>query len=324
MSKRNDIPSLEEYSQYDDPLVRREIRASYRSLIDIAHQNKDELIKPASKGLSNLLEETESLFDKVRHTREAVLDSNLLLSVASLGSEQAKQLQTDFVTFDPQVFTDKLVQLMVPKTLSSLHHEDEDEDDAMKRKLDSLNWNLLAKKCSGYFKRAPTVDFMLGPLIIEVKKKPAREGNNRRNEKFDLSQKVAPEEISKVEEQEEATTKEVERIYSVLRKVTKEGTQAIGLFEFITDPASFGATVENLFHLSFLVKDGKARIDLDENEQPTVCKSDPYHESHCKEIVVQKQIIMPLSIEDWKEIIEVYDIKEATVPKRPELNRKQR
>ena len=45
----------------------------------------------------------------VRHTREAVLDSSLLLSVTNLGSEQAKQLQTDFVTFDADEFADKLV-----------------------------------------------------------------------------------------------------------------------------------------------------------------------------------------------------------------------
>ena len=45
----------------------------------------------------------------VRHTREAVLDSSLLLSVTNIGSEQAMMLQTDFVTFEPMTFADKLV-----------------------------------------------------------------------------------------------------------------------------------------------------------------------------------------------------------------------
>ena len=48
-------------------------------------------------------------FFLVRHPREAVLDSNLLVHVTNLGSEQAKQLQTDFVVFDPDVFVQKLV-----------------------------------------------------------------------------------------------------------------------------------------------------------------------------------------------------------------------
>ena len=42
-------------------------------------------------------------------TREAVLDSHLLVVVANLGSQQAQQLQTHLITFDCDVFVEKLV-----------------------------------------------------------------------------------------------------------------------------------------------------------------------------------------------------------------------
>ena len=37
---------------------------------------------------------------------------------------------------------------------------DEEQDEDRRMILDSLDWKKLDKKCAGYFKRAPTVDFM--------------------------------------------------------------------------------------------------------------------------------------------------------------------
>ena len=36
--------------------------------------------------------------------------------------------------------------------------------------------------------------------------------------------------------------------------------QPINFFKFVIDPACFGSSVENLFHVSFLVKEGKVAL----------------------------------------------------------------
>lgn len=315
---RDENKTLEEYSEYDDPLIRREIRSSYRGLIDVTQKNKDELVKPESTGLQSVLDQAEDLFGKVRHTREAVLDSSLLLSVTNIGSEQAMMLQTDFVTFEPMTFADKLIEFMSPKRLQALQaREDDDDDDEeiLRHKLDSLEWNRLGDKCAGAFRRTPCVDFMLGPLVTEVHPKQ-RKKTVRKDDKMDASQKVAPQEISKAEEQEEATTKEVERIYGILKRITKDGTVPIYLVKFITDPNSFGRTIENMFHLSFLIKDGKARLDTDNDGLPTVCKSSPYREQDYQESIQHKQIVLCQSMAQWRDLVAKYNIKEPVIPAR--------
>ena len=56
--------------------------------------------------------------------------------------------------------------------------------------------------------------------------------------------------------------------------------EAIYYFQFVVDPTSFGRTVENVFYVSFLVKEGKVKIFYDEETRlpkivPVKAKRDP-------------------------------------------------
>ena len=53
-----------------------------------------------------------AFYSSVRLTREAVLDSHFLVLASNLGSQQAQQLQTHLVTFDPDTFVQKLVSVV--------------------------------------------------------------------------------------------------------------------------------------------------------------------------------------------------------------------
>jgi hypothetical protein len=50
--------------------------------------------------------------------------------------------------------------------------------------------------------------------------------------------------------------------------------QKINFFEFVVDPQSFSQTIENIFHFSFLIKDGQAGLKV-ENDTPFASPAQP-------------------------------------------------
>ena len=61
--------------------------------------------------------------------------------------------------------------------------------------------------------------------------------------------------LSKFNQSEEVTTREVENALVILRKTyNKHDRYPICYFEFVTNPTSFSQTIENVFHTSFLIR----------------------------------------------------------------------
>lgn len=66
------------------------------------------------------------------------------------------------------------------------------------------------------------------------------------------------------------TTSLVRNIATQLQKVG--GSKGVNLFRFVINPHSFSNTVENLFYVSFLIREGTASLDDDEEGEPILCK----------------------------------------------------
>lgn len=293
----------------DDPTRRRELRSRYRDLINSVQQNREDMLSPANNKLTDVLEEANKLFANVRQAREAALDAHLLVLATDLGKEKASQLHADGSAFDLAAYAEHLLTFMGINRLDG----DEDEDGGPRGYLPQDAWLRLGKRTAASFRLAPSFHFMLGSFEAEPQQRIRVERQRRVHTKE--AKRMMPTQLNKMaESHQEATEKEVERILGCLQSYFADDPDSpISYYEFVIDPTSFSRTVENMFHTSFLVRDGLAKIFLDNEKLPCIA---PVEDGEVEPggSITRQQCIISISPAEWKEIIRVFEIKDALIP----------
>ncbi len=108
------------------------------------------------------------------------------------------------------------------------------------------------------------MDFVLGPLEIVPK---ARKGVQRRQEEAP-AERTAPRALQQTDLQQNAGRESTSAIIKVSQLLKQQGPNGVCLFRFAVDPHSFVNTVENFFHVSFLIKENKASLTLSPKATP--------------------------------------------------------
>lgn len=169
---------------------------------------------------------------------------------------------------------------------------------------DVMNWEWLGRQaCFPYNLRPPVPGFLLGPLSVQ---KRFRKQTQRRErmQKRDPKDAIRPEEL-KARDMEQVESFNLTMLCKNIRTLLADkmitGTRALEMentddmstdelkatmakhgladdggvpfFNFFVNPKSFGQTVENLFYISFLIRDGSAGIGSDVHGLPTLRKS---------------------------------------------------
>ncbi|XP_032502451.1 EP300-interacting inhibitor of differentiation 3 isoform X2 [Phocoena sinus] len=278
----------------------RSIRKQYRQLIFNVQQNRDDIVNTASESLTEALEEANVLFDAVSRTREAALDAQFLVLASDLGKEKAKQLNSDMSLFNQVAFCDFLLIFV------GLNWMEDDGHDALSDCDDNIVrsfWETVQKEATSWMLQAETLHFIFGSFKSEPSARKRRLEHRKRVHRME-------------ESNQEATEKEVERILGLLQTYfQKYPDTPVSYFEFVIDPNSFSRTVENIFYVSFIIRDGFARIRLDHDRLPILEPININHvgegndsSSHCR-----KQGVISLSLQDWKNIVATFEISEAMI-----------
>uniref|UniRef100_A0A2K5CG18 Non-structural maintenance of chromosomes element 4 n=2 Tax=Aotus nancymaae TaxID=37293 RepID=A0A2K5CG18_AOTNA len=292
----------------------RQIRHQYRALINSVQQNREDILNAGDK-LTEVLEEANTLFNEVSRAREAVLDAHFLVLASDLGKEKAKQLRSDLSSFDMLRYVEALLTHMGVNPLEAEELiRDEDSSDFEFIVYDS--WKISGKTAENTFNKTHTFHFLLGSIYGEF---PAPKPRIDRPRKVPTvrEERAMPAQLSRMEEShQEATEKEVERILGLLQTYFREDPDTpMSFFDFVVDPHSFSRTVENIFHVSFIIRDGFARIRLDQDRLPIIepVNINEENEGFEQNTQVRNQGIIALSYRDWEEIVKTFEISEPVI-----------
>ena len=221
---------------------------------------------------------------------------------------------------------------------------DDDEDDTG----EALDWDYLGRNaCFLYNSRPCLTGFLLGPLSLQ--KKVRQQTQRRARERANPADALRPIALGDedLELQESANLTEIcTEIASILSKVQAEGQAAadeaydesmepdefqamlrshcvaddglVPLFDFCVNPQSFGQTVENVFYISFLIKEGAVGLGFDSRGLPTLGRSNQKSVGERQE-AARNQAVLKLDFETWEGIIKQFGIKQSIIPHRDEV-----
>ncbi|XP_011611346.2 EP300-interacting inhibitor of differentiation 3-like [Takifugu rubripes] len=288
---------------------RLQLRSRYRELIATMQKNREDMLNPSNNALTDILVEANELFKDVRQVREAALDAQLLVVATDLAKEKATQICSGS-DFDPNIFAEHLLSFMGLNRLGDRGDEQQDGR-VVDGYLSLAAWQRLARRAECCFRTAPSFHFMNGAFHA----KPPPPKPRMQQERKDPSKEVIEiKPIQKLEgSHQEATETEVERILGYLQCYYRdEPTSPISYYEFVIDPNSFSRTIENIFHTSFLIRDGFARIYPDDSNLPCIEPTE-VRAMEDGDLSNRKQCIISLSPKTWKELIDAFEIKNAMI-----------
>lgn len=308
-ARRTPNPDTQYFDPNQDVHERRKLRKDLREIHKEAADNRQEWLKTDNVGLFDAVERSNTLFQSVKQTSDATIDSRFLTIAGELTLKKTQKIAMEEGAqgLDIDQFVSKCISFMNAgdDDGSQRRRTNADDSDDEGDVGDALNWGWLgAQACFPHNTRPPTSGFLLGPLSIQKRVRTIRARTQRLSRQTNV-ETTRPDEL-KADDLKSAENGTLvvlcQKIRARLGQVKSEGealaesrvtddmTDAeeavvmnecniaddggVPLFRFALHPTSFGQSVENLFYVSFLIRDGLVGIQHDSSGMPTLRKSD--------------------------------------------------
>lgn len=275
---------------------RRVLRSRYLAVKNLISDKRDDISRAGSDKFKSIISEVENLHQFVQKPREQVADAEALLDIANTLVTSVKSQTNAGVTPSDLVtcFLSKYGQRGGGFTTENPR----------------IHWKKIGIVVSPIFRKGQGCCTMLGPMNTELKQRKVAVHQKRSRQP---TESTRPEELNNYgEEHRSDTDKNMATMFEILRR-----KKQVKLESLMLNRKSFARTVENLFALSFLVKDGRAEVVVDENGSHLVSpKNAPAASSVVAREVVYAHFVFRFDFKDWKLMMDLVPAGEELMPHR--------
>ncbi|KAA8528134.1 hypothetical protein F0562_035615 [Nyssa sinensis] len=277
---------------------RRVVRSRYLQMRNLINDKKDDIARFDSEEFGSIISEVEDLYQKVRKPREQVADAEALLDLANTLVTSVKSHASEGLT--PSDFISCL--------LGNFGQQDGRRGTAE----NSIRWKDIGFAVSPIFRNGRGCCTMLGPMNNEFKRRKLAVYKKRVK-----PTQSAPKELHDSGAIQNADTdKNMLTMFNILKK-----KKFVRLESLILNRKSFAQTVENLFALSFLVRDGRVEILVDEKGSHLVSpRNAPAANLAVSGEVIYNHFVFRFDFKDWKLMKDILGVGEEVMPHRDGLN----
>ena len=181
-----------------------------------------------------------------------------------------------------------------------------------------LRWAAIGHDVENVLPLLPRFHSLSGPLKRKPQARAVRTAPQQKKNDAPVRQ---PKRLKSSEEDKAQTrqTKRISRQHKVLQAQTGaqgKKPKGVGLFELVMQPKSFAQTVENIFDLSFLVKEGRARLKADMDDGTPQVATAVRPQSDDQDLTCQS--VLCFSMDHFAQINEARLIEQGMIPPRAE------
>ncbi|OQR82828.1 hypothetical protein ACHHYP_15456 [Achlya hypogyna] len=265
---------------------RRQIRCKEREILTDLRENSREVVQIGSNAFKAKTQELNQVYERVFYPREANLDACNLDEFSNVVVKQAGLMSSsDLTKFDAA----DLMRAVVEKCASDDRRE-------------QLDWERLGGAVGACFRSTIGINFMFGSMDTQVVHKEKRVVRRRRQEDDDI-EATQPTQLTGANRGEKEDVQAV-RLNKLVRTL-KRTPSKVDVFKLCLNPQSFAQTVENFFDMSFLIRNGHAKIEVDgASGIPTIL----HHEGlNDEELPPSTQCVIGLTYDQWERLAQLYE-----------------
>ncbi|KAL4334477.1 hypothetical protein GQ457_07G043550 [Hibiscus cannabinus] len=290
---------LSQLSREADAAYRRVLRSKYLAVMTKIKDARDEISSVDSNKFNTIINEVENLHQQVSKPREQVADAEALLDLANTLATSIKSISNEGISL-----ADFINCLIREFGKSNRNLETQENEQIL------IDWKDIGMAVSPLLRTCKGICTMLGPMRNELKQRKPVATRKRSVRPTDTAR---PDEVADAEEKTD-TDRNMAVMFGILRR-----QRQVKLESLILNRSSFAQTVENLFALSFLVKDGRAEIVVNESGSHVVSpKNAPAASSVTSGEAVYSHFVFRFDYMDWKVTMNLVPLGEELMPHREE------